>query len=150
MTIKNYTSTVPAVRSIQHIEDRLVRHGAQKILKTYDSEKRLEGFCFILMIQGREIPFRLPARVANVEKVLRGEVRRPKDGTLERIKKQSEMTAWKLVSDWIDIQLSLVELGQVELMEVMLPYVYCPADDTTFFEQIKNSGYKLLPGKADD
>lgn len=145
--IKNYTSTVPVARSIQHIEDRLVRYGAQKILKTYDANKTLEGFCFIVNLQGKEVPFKLPARVANVEKVLKGEVRRPNVGTMDRIRDQAARTAWKLVSDWVDIQLSLVELGQVELMEVLLPYVYNPETQKTFFEQIKGNGYKLLEMK---
>ena len=145
--LKNYTSTISVTRSIQHIEDRLVRYGAQKILKTYDSQKNLEGFCFIISLQGKEIPFKLPARVANVEKVLKGNVKRPKKETFDRIRDQAERTAWKLVSDWVDIQLSLVELGQVELMEVLLPYVYNPVTKETFFEQIKRNGYKLLEMK---
>ena len=145
--IKNYTSTVPVARSIQHIENRLVRYGAQEILKTYDADKNLEGFCFIVRLQGKEIPFKLPARVANVEKVLKNEIRKPRPGTQERVREQAKRTAWKLVSDWVDIQLSLVELGQAELMEVLLPYVYNPATQETFFEQIKGNGYKLLEMK---
>jgi len=130
--IKNYTSTVPVSRSVQHIEDRLVKHGAQKIVKEYDQDKKLAAICFTLMLNGREIPFKIPARVANVEKMLRGSVRRPTSGTYERIAEQAERSAWKLVSDWVDIQISLVELQQVEFMEVFLPYVYSPADRLTF------------------
>lgn len=142
--LKNYTSTVPISRSVQHIEDRLIRYGAGKILKEYDEKKRLSAFCFILSVNGKEIPFKLPARVENVEKVLKGEVRRPTAGTWQRIQEQAERTAWKLVSDWVDIQLSLVELGQVEITEVLLPYVYYPATKQTFYEQIKDGGFKLL------
>ncbi len=147
--IKNYTSTVPVSRSIQRIEDRLVQHGAQKIMKSYDATKKLEGFCFSLYVQGREIPFKLPARVQNVSKVLRGEIKRPKRGTLERIEEQAARTAWKLISDWLDIQISLIDIGQVEIMEVLLPYVWNPATQETYFETIKGGGYKLLSAPAE-
>ncbi len=145
--LKNYTSTVPVTRSVQHIEDRLVRFGAKSIVKEYDAQKVLESVCFIIDIQGNEVPFKLPARVSNVEKVLKGEIRRPKAGTLDRVRDQAERTAWKLVSDWVDIQLSLVELGQVDLLEVLLPYVYDVARQETFFEKIKGSGFKMLEMK---
>ena len=142
--IKNYTSTIPVSRSVQHIEDRLVAHGARNIMKMYDNNKRLEGICFILCCQSKDIPFKLPARISNVEKVLRGAVKRPRDGTLNRIQDQAERTAWKIISDWVDIQISLIELQQVELLEVFLPYVYYPAERMTYFEKIQMGGYKLL------
>ena len=146
--IKNYTSTVMVSRSVQHIEDRLVRFGAKSIMKEYDSQKFLDTIAFIVCIQGKEIPFKLPARVLNVEKVLKGQIRRsPTAAQLQKIKDQAERTAWKLVSDWVDIQLSLVELGQVELLEVLLPYIYDVADGKTFFEKIKESGFKMLEMK---
>jgi hypothetical protein len=146
--LKNYTSTVAVSRSVQHIEDRLVRFGAHSIMKTYDAKKRIEAFCFIVSIQGKEIPFKLPAKVQNVEVVLKGQIRRsPTAAKLQSIIDQAERTAWKLVSDWVDIQLSLVELGQVELLEVLLSYVYSPAKKETFFERIQGNGFKLLEMK---
>lgn len=142
--IKNYTSTVPANRSISYIEHRLVKHGARDIIKRYGPGGELAEVCFTIVTQGRRIPFKLPARVDRVGKVLMGEVRRPRPDTEKRIKAQAERTAWKLLHDWVDIQLSLVELGQVEFLEVFLPYVYDAAKEQTFFERMKSGGYKLL------
>lgn len=148
--IKNYTSTVPFTRSVQHIEDRLVRFGAKNIMKIYDDNKRLEGIYFIVNTpQGKDIPFKLPAKVDNVEKVLRGLVKRHKTNTVDRLKEQAERTAWKIVSDWVDIQLSLIELTQVEMMEIFLPYVWFPAEKQTYFERLKGNGFKLLTQDGD-
>lgn len=141
--VKNYTSQVAASRSVQHIEDRLVSHGAMNILKLYE-EKRLVGVAFILCVGGKQIPFRLPARIDNVEKVLRGQVKRPRSGTLSNIRAQAERTAWKLLADWVEIQVSLVELQQVQFMEVFLPYVYDHAKQQTFFEKLEQTGFKQL------
>lgn len=142
--IKNYTSTVPANRSISYIENRLVKHGARDIVKRYGPSGELSELCFSIETQKRRIAFKLPARVYRVEKVLMGEVRRPNINTEKRVKAQAERTAWKLLSDWIDIQLSLIELGQTEILEVFLPYVYDAAKGQTFFERMKEGGYRLL------
>ena len=145
--VKNYTSTVPAYRSVQHIEDRLVKHGAKNILKLYNEQKHLQGVAFIIAVDGRDVPFRLPARIDRVEKQLRGSIKRPRSGTINRLSEQAERTAWKLLSDWVDVQISLIELDQVELMEVFLPYMYDHSKDQTFFEQMKATGFKLLEKK---
>ncbi len=52
--LKNYTSTVAQSRSVQHIEDRLVKHGAQNILKLYEKQ-RLIGVAFIISVNEKEI-----------------------------------------------------------------------------------------------
>jgi len=146
--LKNYTSTVSVGRSVQHIEDCLVRHGARNIMKEYDNQKRLAGIAFIIGVEGRDMPFRLPARAENCEKILKGAVRRPKEGTYDRIREQAERTAWKIVSDWIDVQMSLIELEQAEFLEIFLPYVYFPESRQTFFQRVKEGGFKMLPERT--
>ncbi len=146
--IKNYTSTVPVSRSVQHIEDCLIHHGARNIMKMYDADKKLESLCFIIGVDGKDIPFKLPANVPGVERVLRAAIRRPTPATDARVKEQAERTAWKLQSDWVDIQMSLIELNQVEIMQVFLSYVYFPAQKQTYFEKIKGNGFLQLTEKA--
>jgi len=145
--LKNYTSSVPAARSIAWIERKLADHKASQILKDYDPEARVASIAFIVPINGTKFPFKLPARVYECEKVLMGHIRRPRQDTVKRVKKQAERTAWKIVADWIDAQLALIELSQVEFMEVFLPYLYDPAKKQTLFEMVRKNGFqKLLPG----
>ena len=141
--VKNYTSTVPASRSVLHIEERLVLHGASNILKLYE-DKHLSGVAFLLEVNGKQIPFRLPARINNVEKQLQAKIKRPRPGTVQHIREQAERTAWKLLADWVDIQLSLVELDQVQFLEVFLPFVYDHSKQQTFFEKLEQTGFKQL------
>jgi hypothetical protein len=145
--IKNYTSQVPATRSVQRIEDLLVKHGSKNILKLYDQQK-LTGIAFIISIDGRDIPFRLPARVDRVEQRLRKSIKRPRSGTMNKISDQATRTAWRLLSDWVEVQISLIELDQAELIEVFLPYMYDPSKEQTFFEKIKKDGFKLLENRS--
>jgi hypothetical protein len=145
--IKNYTSTVSAAQSIRHIEDRLAAHGASQILKTYSAEKKLAGIAFIIKENGRDIPFQLPSRVDRVEKKLRAAVKRPLKSTYANIALQAERTAWKLLSDWVDIQMSLIDLNQVEFLEVFLPYIWDFTKSETFFEKCKKDEFLMLTHK---
>lgn len=151
--VKNYTSEVPAARSVQRIEDRLVRAGAKNILKLYESA-RLVGVAFLVAVNGNDMPFRLPARIDRVDAVLRSQVKRPhrasrgRMGTMERIAQQAERTAWALLADWIDVQMSLVELDQVELVEVFMPYIYDHQKKETFFERMKATGFAMLEDRS--
>lgn len=145
MAIKNYTSTVPVEKSVNLIEHRLVAAGATNISKTFGGEpKRLQGIVFQIPVNGYPQLFKLPCRDEAVYTVLMSEVRRPRQETAEKIRKQSQRTAWKLLSDWVDIQVALIKLQQIELIEVFLPYCYNPETDQTLFQKLKESNYKLL------
>lgn len=144
--IKNYTSEVSSVKSVNHIEQRLVENGAKNISKLY-LDKRLNGIAFVISVNGSDISFRLPARIDRVENRLSSRIKRPRKGTMDKIAAQAERTAWRLLADWVDIQMSLIELDQVEFVEVFMPYIYNHVKEQTFFEQIKKDGFKLLERK---
>lgn len=151
MALKNYTSKVTASRSVEFIIAKLVAHGARKIQQEYSVEGRLTGLAFIMEIGNREVPFKLPARVKECERVLEGmrSARSLHQGK-GKIPEQAVRTAWKILSDWVEAQMAMIELAQVEMMEVFLPYVYNPLTDQTYFEGLKAAKYKGLlpaPGK---
>ena len=91
--------------------------------------------------------FKLPAQVNACEETLKASVRRPRSDTYKRIAKQAERTAWKIVADWVDAQMAMIELSQVEFMQVFMPYLYCHTKNQTYFEMMKAKGFqKMLPG----
>lgn len=112
MAIKNYTTKVPASRTASEIQELLARHGASKVMSEYEGDGSPTGICF--EIGGRT--FRLPVRVRSVEKLL-------DDQGVNSSPKRAEMVAWRNVKDWIAAQIAMVEIGQVNLDEVMLPYM---------------------------
>jgi hypothetical protein len=143
-TLKYYTSTVPAIRSIQKIELALVEAGAHDINKKYEGTE-LKAISFLMTIEAKTVPFKLPARINSVRKVLWDNVKRPATGTKERIKKQAERTAWRIVQEWVDIQLTMIKLDQAEFLELFLPHVYDYHKDQSFFHTLKSNKYKSLP-----
>lgn len=143
MVIKNYTSEVPASTSMNRIEKYLVEAGATDISKKYDN-----GICmaitFRMMVNQVPIFFQLPAKVTACFDVLWKEVKRPKADTKNKTKQQAERTAWKIISDWVEIQLTMIKLQQAEPMEVFLPYVYNPENNETFYNRLKGNNFKQL------
>ena len=108
------------------IEHRLVSAGATHIAKVYDDEKNVKGITFQIPVNDKSLIFKLPAKSESVFNVLWGGVRRPRPETKENIQQQAARTAWKLLSEWVDIQISLIKIQQVELLEVFLPYCWDP------------------------
>ena len=143
MNLKNYTSEVPAVTSMGKIEIALVQAGATDISKKYENQVCI-AVRFRMNINNIPMFFELPARVENCYNVLFAEVKRPNSDTKERVRKQAERTAWKIVSDWVLIQLSMIMLEQAEPMQVFLPFVWDPVKEETYFERLKAGGYKAL------
>lgn len=144
MNLKNYTSTVDADKSISRIERLLVDVGAKNINKQYAEDKTLKSITFLIDINGQTIAFRVEAKIDLVFKILWAEVKRPQPTTKARVTDQAERTAWKIVQDWVESQITMVQLQQAELAQVFLPYAYDPVKDQTFYQSIKGANFKAL------
>ena len=145
LNLKNYTSSVPANTSIAHIENKLAVYGASTISKWFDSDGRTAGLYFVLITNTIAMTYKVPANVNKVEKrFLANRARPPKTKVdQDRVRDQAERTAWKIMSDWVDIQLSLIDVDQVEASEVFLPYIFDGQE--TYYEHLKNSNFKGVP-----
>lgn len=153
MKIKNYSSEVPSHTSVSRIEKYLIEAGATDISKKYENQVCV-AIRFRMIHKTPETPnlgvplfFELPAKVDACYKVLWSEVKRPNPDTKNRIRQQAERTAWKIVSDWVEVQMTMLHLDQAELLQLFLPYVFDPTREKTFYDQMKEGGFRaLLPG----
>ena len=139
MNIKNYTSTVDAIRSMQKIEEMLVEIGASNINKKYEN-KICTGITFLYLDSTFQstIAFHLKAQVEEVFKILYAEVKRPRPDTKKTIIAQANRTAWKVLADWTEIQCTMILLGQAKPLQMFLPFVYDTRTEETFFDKIQN------------
>ena len=150
INLKNYTSTVTASTSMANIEKYLVEAGATDISKKYENQI-CTAVRFRMIHKTPEAPnlgtplfFELPAKVDACFKVLWAEVKRPQPDTKKKIWQQAERTSWKIISDWVQVQLSMIQLEQAELLQVFLPYAWNPQTEKTYFQTIKDTGFKAL------
>lgn len=145
MNIKNYTSSVEASKSMARIEELLVEIGASNINKQYN-DKVCTGITFLLHDQQLQqtLPFHLKAQVDECFAVLWKDVKRPRPETKEQLKKQAAKTAWKILSDWTEIQCSMILLGQAKPLQMFLPFVYDAKNNETLFDKVSTGKAKLL------
>lgn len=152
MNIKNYTSSVDASKSLQRIEDFLVEIGATNINKNYDN-KICKGITFLLMDETTKttMAFKLKAQVDECFNVLYKDVKRPRADTKNTVMQQASRTAWKILSDWVEIQCTMIILGQAKPLQMFLPYIYDTKHNETLFDKIENNpsfAYKMIGYEA--
>ncbi len=145
MNIKNYKSTVEASRSMTKIEELLVEIGATNINKQY-ADKVCTGITFLLYDQQLQqtLAFHLKAQVEECFQVLWKDVKRPQANTKATLQHQANKTAWKILSDWTEIQCSMILLGQAKPLQMFLPFVYDVKSNETFFDKINSGKAQLL------
>lgn len=135
------------------IEDMLVEAGARDIHKSYNHDRQCDAIIFIMAVPGVAFPmhFKLPAKVdacfEALWKLYCTEVKRPQEATKKTLRDQASRTAWKIIHDWVEVQLTLIQLDQAEAMEIFLPYAYNPSTGDTFYQHAKKGSFKLLENK---
>lgn len=144
--MKNYTSKVPPEQSVAEIEWLLVRAGARGISKDYENG---EVVAITFLIDTGELPvrIRLPANPPAVLQVLRKQTKPPITvHKMKQLEAQSKRTAWRLMLDWCQVQLSLIEMHQAELRQVFMPYITNESGETLYqflkAKQLPALGYK--------
>lgn len=148
MNIKNYTSTVDASRSMARIEEMLVEIGATNINKQYQ-DKTCTGITFLLYDQQLQqtLAFHLKAQVEECFTVLWKDVKRPQANTKVTLQQQANKTAWKILSDWTEIQCSMILLKQAKPLQMFLPFMYDMQSNETLFDKVIIGKLNLLSGK---
>ncbi|SRR5712691_7598369 len=140
MPIKNYTTTVPANRSITEIQDALVKHGATGVLYKYEpGTGRIEALQFLLRIKHQDVAFSLSVNWRKFQRVLQlQEVRRWEEEYVYRV-------AWRNIRDWVMAQLALYETEIVDMPQVFLPFA-TDAKGQTLYEKMVDGKFLLGPG----
>lgn len=140
MPLKNYTTKVPANRSVQEIQVMLQKHGAIGVLMEYEKETgRIASLAFKIDLKGQSVGFRLPLKWREAEKVLQ------KQGVKRAFQDEDYVyrVSWRIMRDWVDIQMAIIELEMVKIEQVFLPYVI-GKNGKTFGENILDNPQLLL------
>lgn len=142
MPLLNYTTTVPASRTVAQITEILARSGAQQILTRYDGGRAV-GVAFAIEAPHGLANYTLPVDVAAVAQVMRRDAP-PRFKTPE----QAERVAWRIMKDWIEAQIALISTRMVSFDQVMLPYM-ATASGQTVYEVYRDQQLALTAGEAE-
>ena len=135
MPLLNYTTKVDIYTTLGQIQGQLVKHGAKKILQDYDDDGRIAALSFMIDTPFGPRGIRLPANVDAVHAVLEK----------QRVKcdrEQAERVAWRIVKDWVEAQMAILESEMVQMEEIFLPYMVS-ASGQTFFEAYQNNQLQI-------
>lgn len=138
MPILNYTTEIPASRTVGQIQDLLAKAGAAQILAEYH-QGRVTGLSFTVITAAGPQAFTLPARPEKVRAVLLRQRVQPRYQTEEH----AERVAWRIIKDWVESQLAIIQTEMVGLDQVMLPYMRT-ADGSTVYEHYIERGMRAL------
>lgn len=131
MAILNYTTTIDAFKTVSEIEYILMKHKALSIMKNYDGEM-ITGLSFLIDNGRQQIPVRLPVKIDECLQVLKNE---KKDNPRKQIKdtrKQAERVAWRILKDWVEAQMALLDIEMVKFEEIFLPYIETNTRQTVY------------------
>lgn len=140
MAILNYTTTVDAYKTVVEIERVLVKHGARSIMKNYDGET-ITGLSFLIDTGVRQIPVRLPVKINECLEILSKEKR---NGTknVKATRDQAERVAWRILKDWVEAQMALLDVQMVKFEEIFLPYIETK-DGKTVYEKLEEKQFYI-------
>ena len=125
MPLLNYTTKVDVYTTLGAIQGQLVKHGARKIMQDYDERGRITSLSFLIDTPAGPRGIRLPANVDAVHAVLiRQKVKCDRE--------QAERVAWRIVKDWVEAQMAILESEMVMLDEIFLPYMVNSNGQTVF------------------
>ena len=150
MPIKNYTSDKPIERIFAELQQTLGTHGAKQISFDYGDDGKVHGIQFVIKVNDRFIPVKLPARVEQAQAVLKRQYEQKEIkshiGTKVYSYEQAYRVAWRNILDWVQAQMALLEIGMAKLEEVFLPYMM-DKQGATFFERMEQRGFMIESGK---
>jgi len=135
MPLLNYTTKVDVYTTLGEIQRQLVGHGAKKIVQDYDDVGRIAALLFLIDTPFGPRGVRLSANVDAVAAVLQRQ-------KVKCDRAQAERVAWRIVKDWVEAQLAILESEMVHLDEIFLPYMV-NNNGQTVFEIYRNNQLML-------
>lgn len=140
MALKNYTTTIAVEKTMMEIEQILAKFGATHIFKMYNEQKEPSAIAFKCIINEQEISFKLPMEEQKILQVFRITKGFPRNRcNIEQARK----TGWRIIKDWVDSQMALIEINVVKFEEVFLPYMYDALNNETLFQKLEKNNFNL-------
>lgn len=142
MAILNYTTTVDSFKtSVSEIEYILMKHKAKSIMKNYDGES-ITGLSFLIDTGLQQIPVRLPVKIDECLEVLKQEKKNSPQSNIKATREQAERVAWRILKDWVEAQMALLDIQMVKFEEIFLPYIEMQ-NGQTIFERLEEKQFLI-------
>lgn len=152
----NYETKVPAERTMQEIIGILRQHGARDFGLRYAEDGQPDGLRWVLPTREYgNLPFALPCNAESVFRILSDMRVQVRD--VERRRERAYMVAWRILKDWVEAQMALIQTGMVDVTEVFMPYMLTD-QGITLYDHLESQRFRgletrgggiALPGRSD-
>ena len=147
MAILNYSTTISVDKTVGEIQGLLARRGARSILVDYDGQGNPTAIAFMIPTRFGDRGFRLPANIEAVWKVL---TKQHQQGKVQRrftTREQAARVGWRIVKDWLEAQVAIIETEMVTIEQVFLPYMQVK-NGQTLYQVMQESRFRLTMGDS--
>lgn len=147
MPTLNYTTKVPVGKTVGECQSILARAKNVSAVMVRYQEGEPCGLNFALITPNGEQGFTLPVNIDGVAQLLRKQGK-PAGGMSQAFflsREHAARVAWRVVKDWLEAQLAIVDAQMVTIDQVMLPYLTAP-DGRTLYELFRDRQLALPAG----
>ncbi len=141
MAILNYTTTIDSFKTVSEIEYILMKHNAKSIMKNYEGET-ITGLSFLIDTGFQQIPIRLPVKIDECLMVLEKEKKENPQKKIKDTREQAERVAWRILKNWVEAQMALLDIQMVRFEEIFLPYIET-RNGQTVYEKLEERQFLL-------
>lgn len=132
MALLNYTTTIDPFKTVSEIQKILVKHGAKAIMNNYDSNGRITSLSFLINTINGERGIKLPVRLESVYQILKNQNKKGEVSNKFVSEEQAERIAWRILKDWVESQMAILETEMVKLDQIFLPFMTTKTGETIY------------------
>lgn len=143
MGVLNYTTTIPVARTVAEIQALLAAHGADAIGVTYTDRQPVGVYFQLTGPGGTQQSYTLPVDVPAMAKLLAAQHANQEINT-KHVRREMLLSfehaarvAWRVIKDWLEAQLAIIETQMVAFDQVMLPYMVVGPNSRTVYDEYR-------------
>lgn len=139
MPILNYTTKIDSYKTVAEIQQLLAKKGVKKMI--IDNDEKGNPFALMFFIEWKGMPtsFSLPCNFTGVFSALKKQNVQKSLCTEE----QAMRVGWRIIKDWVEAQMAIVEADLASMQEIFLPYAIT-SSGARLFEHIDQNVSKHL------
>lgn len=141
--LKNYTTKVAVSKTLGEITDVLTDMGASAIATDYE-DKVLTAISFRLETKFGLTTYRIPVNIDAIHQEIQDNRKYGRLAKADRNREQAARIAWRIAYDWIDAQMAFLQVEQIEIEQLMLPYMIVDAAGGTLYDYAIENKNKIL------
>ena len=142
MPLLNYSTKISVHRTVGEIIELLVSKGAEEVKITYGATGQPIGLAWSMNTAHMGVKyFALPCNVDTVYERLT--TQRVMVTSPQARMEQANRTAWRILKDWVEAQMALLETGMVQVEQIFLPYML--TEGQTLYQYLAAGHHRDLP-----